>query len=238
MTEPSSSFAVVGERFPQFELVDLAGRGWSAADLVGQRTILFCFASWCICKEQLPSWQTYWESRGRDFQMLAAIFDAKGAETAAPTVEASGAEFPVLLDTTSSLGAAVGAQMVPLGIFIDAEGTVAMADISGTFEIGDPRVRVNVDRFLAGEVVEQPEAGEAMEPRALELFAEGVIAYHAGDRERALELWRDGLQHDPDNFIIRSQIWTLEHPEHFWPEVDRAWQEQQLAAEGYDKPLP
>ena len=96
MTELAGPAARVGERFPQFELEDLAGRSWSAADLAGQRTVLFCFASWCTCKEQLPSWQTYWESRGRDFQMLAAIFDAKGAETAAPTVEASGAEFPVL----------------------------------------------------------------------------------------------------------------------------------------------
>jgi hypothetical protein len=31
---------------------------------------------------------------------------------------------------------------------------------------------------------------------------------------------------------------VLEHPEHFYPLVDRAWQELQLLREGYDKPLP
>jgi len=230
--------ARVGEQVPAFELTDLDGRVWTAADFSGQPTVLFCFASWCTCKEQLPSWHKYWDSRGRDFQMVAGILDARGEETARPTVEASGAEFPVLLDPTSSLGAKFGSQLVPFGAFIDADGVVVFTDLSGTFEIGDPRVRVNVDRFLAGEELEQAEQGQAMDPQALELFADGVIAYQAGDRDAALTLWREGLAIDPDNFIIRSQIWTLENPEHFWPEVDRAWQEQQLAAEGYDKPLP
>jgi hypothetical protein len=41
-----------------------------------------------------------------------------------------------------------------------------------------------------------------------------------------------------DNFLIRSQIWAAEHLERFWPVVDREWQERQLIADGYGKPLP
>jgi hypothetical protein len=55
---------------------------------------------------------------------------------------------------------------------------------------------------------------------------------------RALATWRRALTIDPDNFLIRSQIWATENPERFWPAVDRKWQEEQLLREGYDKPLP
>lgn len=230
--------SLVGQPVPAFALEDLSGEARTQADFTGTPTVLFCFASWCTCREQLPGWQHYWDSRGRDFRMVAGIFDAKGEETARPTVEASGAEFPVMLDTTSSLGTAFGSQLVPFGVFVDGDGIVRMVDVSGAFDIGDPRVRMNLERFLAGEPVEEPDNPGEMNPRALELFAEGVSALDAGDREGALALWREGLEVDPDNFIIRSQIWSIEHPEKFWPEVDRRWQEEQLLREGYDKPLP
>ncbi len=236
--DASAGPARTGEQFPEFSLSALDGTSWSRERFAGQSTVLFVFASWCTCKEQLPGWQHYWDSRGRDFTMVAAILDAKGEETARPTVEASGATFPVLLDPTSSLGALCGSQVVPFGVLIDEAGTTQMIDVSGTFDIADPRVRVNLESFLAGDPVEQPEPGEAMNPAALELFAEGVIAYRNDGPKAALELWREALELDPDNFIVRSQIWALEHPEHFWPEVDRGWQELQLQAEGYDKPLP
>ena len=73
MQSPTGSAARVGEQVPAFELTDLDGRVWTAADFSGQPTVLFCFASWCTCKEQLPSWHKYWDSRGRDFQMVAGI---------------------------------------------------------------------------------------------------------------------------------------------------------------------
>jgi peroxiredoxin len=38
--------AVVGDRLPEFQLPDLAGRSWSGADLLGERAVVFCFATW------------------------------------------------------------------------------------------------------------------------------------------------------------------------------------------------
>jgi hypothetical protein len=77
-----------------------------------------------------------------------------------------------------------------------------------------------------------------MRPAALQGFADGVAAHQRGDTAEALALWREALAADPENFLIRSQIWALEHPERFWPAVDREWQEQQLMREGYEGPLP
>ena len=106
------------------------------------------------------------------------------------------------------------------------------------FDVADPRVAWNLERFLAGEPTESPASGAAMNAGALERFARGVSLHSAGRRHEAIQLWRSALELDPDNFIIRSQIWVAEHPERFYPAVDREWQELQLVKEGYDKPLP
>lgn len=182
-------------------------------------------------------WQRYWEERERSLLILAVAQDVQGEERVRPTVEERKVTFPVLIDRASLLGRELGFRVVPSGFFVDAEGTLRYRHVDD-FDIGDPRVRWNLERFLAGEETEPPRAEERMDPAALELFAEGAELHSAGRAEEAVALWRSALDLDPDNFVIRSQIWAVEHPEHFYPAVDREWQEQQLLKEGYDKPLP
>jgi len=64
-------------------------------------------------------------------------------------------------------------------------------------------------------------------------FAVGTILEGWGDSAGALDWWRRALARDPANFTIRKQIWRTEHPERFSPEIDFAWQKEQLAREGY-----
>lgn len=169
--------------------------------------------------------------------MLAVAQDAGGEERVRPVVEEREVRFPVLVDRESELGRKLGFRIVPSGFFVDAEGTIRYRHTSD-FDVADPRVRWNLDRFLAGAETEPAGEDGRMDPRALELFAEGVGRYAGGRPDEALALWREALALDPDNFLIRSQIWVLEHPERFYPAVDREWQELQLLKEGYDKPLP
>jgi hypothetical protein len=169
--------------------------------------------------------------------MVAVAQDVKGEAVVRPIVEERRVTFPVLLDRASTLGRELGFRIVPSGFFVDAGGRVRYRHVSD-FDLGDPRVRWNLERFLAGEETEAPAEAERMEPAALERFADGVDLYARGDEEGALAVWREALEVDPDNFVIRSQIWAVEHPEHFYPAVDRDWQELQLVKEGYDKPLP
>ena len=145
--------------------------------------------------------------------------------------------FPVLIDSVSTLGEALGFRVVPSGFFVDADGLVRYRHLDD-FGVADPRVRWNLDRFRADEPTESPDSGVVMKTEALELFAAGVSLHSAGRPDEAIRRWRSALELDPDNFIIRSQIWVAEHPERFYPTVDREWQELQLLKEGYDKPLP
>lgn len=169
--------------------------------------------------------------------MIGVAQDAAGEERVRPVVEERAIEFPVLVDRESALGRKLGFRIVPSGFFVDAGGVVRYRRVND-FDVADPRVRWNLDRFLAGEEPEVLGEEERMEPRALELFARGVALADAGDAAGALATWREALALDPDNFLVRSQIWVAEHPERFYPAVDREWQELQLVKEGYDKPLP
>jgi hypothetical protein len=169
--------------------------------------------------------------------MLGAAQDVHGEEAVRPVLERSGVTFPVLVDRESLLGRLLGFRIVPSGFFVDAGGVLRYRH-NADFDLGDSRVRHNLDRFLAGEEVEPVNDEERMVPGALELFARGADMFAKGRRDDALDAWRAAVALDPDNFVIRSQIWAVEHPEHFYPVVDREWQEHQLLKEGYDGPLP
>jgi hypothetical protein len=169
--------------------------------------------------------------------MIAVAQDAQGEERVRPIVEERDVTFPVLVDRESTLARELGFRIVPTGFFVDGKVVVRYRH-ANDFDVADPRVRWNLDRFLAGEETEEPAEEDRMSPEALELFAGGVSVYAEGKADEALALWRDALALDPDNFVVRSQIWALEHPDRFYPAVDREWQELQLVKEGYDKPLP
>lgn len=182
-------------------------------------------------------WQRKWDERRRAFRLVAVAQDVQGEERVRAVVDEREVTFPVLVDRSSLLARSLGFRVVPSGFFVDPGGMLRYRH-TDDFDAADPRVAWNLERFLAGEPTEAPEEGERMDPAALERFAEGASLYAEGDVEQALAVWREALALDPDNFVIRSQIWAVNHPEHFWPVVDREWQELQLVREGYDKPLP
>jgi hypothetical protein len=169
--------------------------------------------------------------------MLGVAQDVQGEVTVRPVVRERGVSFPVLVDRESLLGGRLGFRIVPSGFFVDAAGALRYRH-TDDFDVADPRVRQNLERFLSGDPVEPVSAEQRIRPAALELFADGVAMFADGRRSEAVRTWRRALALDPDNFVIRSQIWAVEHPEHFYPVVDRAWQEEQLVREGYDGPLP
>jgi tetratricopeptide (TPR) repeat protein len=182
-------------------------------------------------------WQRRRQETGEGFRLVAVAQDAQGEERVRPIVEERGVTFPVLVDRESVLGKELGFRIVPSGFFVDADGILRYRHVND-FDVADPRVRWNLERFLAGEETEAPADEERMDPAALDRFAEGVALYGKGQVDEALTVWRRALEIDPSNFVIRSQIWAVQHPEHFYPAVDREWQELQLLKEGYDEPLP
>ena len=172
--------------------------------------------------------------------MVGVAQEAQGAARLRPIVTAAGTTFPVLIDRASTMAGFFGFQITPSGIYLDAAATVAYIHGSAVnqFDVADARVRMNLDLHLAGHAPQPIDDDVRTGSQALEIFGEGAALLTTGDTTRALATWRRALEIDPDNFLIRSQIWAVENPERFWPAVDRGWQEAQLLREGYDKPLP
>ena len=52
-----------------------------------------------------------------------------------------------------------------------------------------------------------------------------------GNKEQALDCLRRALKLDPEDFIIRKQIWSITYPEKFHPTIDWNWQREQLKKE-------
>ena len=65
------------------------------------------------------------------------------------------------------------------------------------------------------------------------LFGLGIGRLERGDKPGAVEAWRQALARDKWNWVIRKQIWAVEHPENFYEgAIDYAWQKEQTAREG------
>jgi tetratricopeptide (TPR) repeat protein len=63
------------------------------------------------------------------------------------------------------------------------------------------------------------------------VFTTGTALLAIGRKEAALARFREALKLDPANYVVRKQIWLIEHPERFHPTIDWAWQREQLAKE-------
>jgi hypothetical protein len=160
-----------------------------------------------------------------------------GPEAARSFVEAAGVTFPTIIDELGVLSRLFGFKVVPNGVLLNEEGMIRWAKFGG-FSVDNPDDVAAVERFLAGGDPGPSPAQDvpyALGPLERELVATklqlGRLLLDSGRTVEAVAAWRDALRLDPQNFTIRKQIWAAEHPEKFFPVIDFAWQQEQLAAE-------
>lgn len=145
--------------------------------------------------------------------------------------------FPVLIDQHGLLSAQLGFKVVPNGLLIDEDGVIRYANYGG-FDVAHPEDVAVVERFIAGDDPgPSPETASPyhLDARDRDLVATklklGQALHELGHRDQAITTWREAVRLDPQNFTIRKQIWAVEHPEKFHPEIDWDWQRIQLKLE-------
>lgn len=160
-----------------------------------------------------------------------------GLEGAERYVQAAKVTFPTLIDETGATSRAFGFKVVPNGVLVDAAGIVRYLKIGG-FSIENVADVSAVERFLRGEDPgpgPEAETRYALDPVTQELIETRLRLGHAffarGQRDAAVAEWQAALRRDPDNFVIRKQIWAALYPEKFHPAIDAEWQKRQLAEE-------
>ncbi len=166
-------------------------------------------------------------------EILSIAVDAQGAEKARPFVEKAGATFTTLVDERNLLGRTYGFKAIPNGYLIDESGVVRYKRLGG-FDVRRADTGQVVDRWCTGQDLDEHAAPPA-EPGAENdgvhaLFQRGQELYHEGRVDEAIEQWREAAALEPANWIVRKQLWAVEHPERFYDgAVDFDWQKEQIA---------
>jgi len=183
---------------------------------------------------QLPVWQDFYvANQPKDTELLAVAIDFQGAALPRPYVEQAKPTYANAVDAENQLGEHFGFRAVPNVVFVDEAGIVRYTKFGG-FDIRKPADRQLAEQFVAAEpLVAAPveSAGESFASEdARTHFNQGLTLFHSGKRDEALAEWRKGLAHEPENWIIRKQIWAIEHPDKFYNgDVDFDWQREQIA---------
>ena len=166
--------------------------------------------------------------------------DIQGAEVARPWVEGAGGTYRALLDQHNAIGKAYGLKYVPVAILLDAEGRLVRP--VGSVDIGRAEFRGELEAWAAsGQVprawieAEEPTLAVALEPDEAEAdarFQLALVLLQRGKTEEALEQLRQAVRLDPQNWLIRKQMWAIESPEAFYQgAVDYGWQKAQMERE-------
>lgn len=154
--------------------------------------------------------------------------DAEGPELAHKHARAAGATYPVLVDQDGALAIRYGFRAIPNGWVIDPDGIIRFRQIGG-FDIRKPGTAEMIAEVIGGRT-EAPVAATPSAPadEAARLFQQGVQLLNLGKKREALDRWFRAAETDPQNFLVRKQIWHLLYPERFEPVIDTAWQKAQM----------
>jgi tetratricopeptide (TPR) repeat protein len=149
-----------------------------------------------------------------------------------PWLKKAGTTFRTLVDQHNEVGKAYSLKFVPVAIIVDAEGRLVRPVVA--VNIGDDDFRAELESWATtGDIpaawreTETPESRDLTpaEREADARFQLALVLLETERTEEALEQLRLAVHADPENWLIRKQMWAIEAPEAFYEgNVDYAWQ--------------
>ncbi len=159
--------------------------------------------------------------------VIGVAVDAQGPTVARPWYEKHKVTYPRLVDSANALGRTIGYRVVPNQFYIDEFGV-----FHGNLD------QAALTRKLAEPMQPIPDGLAARLRAAFErgsddsATAQAAAHLAAGNKPAAADALREALKSDPGNWLIRKQIWAIEHPDRFYDgPVDFAWQRAQIRRE-------
>ena len=158
--------AAVGEAAPAFTLKGVDGKEYTLEALKGKIVVLEWFNPDCpyVVKQYqkttvMKDTYTHCKEKGAVWLAVATGKTANNAERLQKAIDAWKIEYPVLLDSTGTVGHAYGARTTPHMYVIDAEGKLAYAGAIDNNKSADTKGDKNfvieaVDALAAGQEVE------------------------------------------------------------------------------------
>ena len=271
----------IGDPAPDLAFLTVDGKEMRLSNFRGKRVLLFIWASWCACREQLAEWQAFYRKhRDGGVEIIGVAMDAQGAAAVRPFIEQAKVEFSVVIDSVDCLWEQLGFDYIPNGYYVDERGVIRYLKVGG-FDIRDKINRKIIEDLISDKWGKNParnperpklsfkkqiiELNRQLKPatRGIEkrlklcellvktghykraakeydtilkahpknvraLFSRGVVAHRLGKFKDALVFWSEAFALEPNNWVIRKQIWALESPSHFYPHIDYNWQNEQV----------
>lgn len=179
---------------PDVRLPTVAGSSAGVYDFAGSKRLVVVFASWCGCRYDLPTWQT-WQDRFGDnnFCVLAVAVD-ESVDVVRPWVDEAKATYPVLVDADRTFVDAYGIRNVPTVIWIDEDDRIVRPN-SPEFD----------DAALERWIVDgqKPYESDAA-VRADQLMPDEDQQLARAEYRLALELWRIGEKDLAERHFVRA----------------------------------
>lgn len=156
-------------------------------------------------------------------------------------MERAGGTYPALVDRHNVLGRLLNVKYVPYVIAVDGAGRLCRG--IAPVNIDDAGFRADLEAWAATGAVPQAwrEAGKGAAPAWSESpqgreadarYQLAVTLLDLGKREEAMAELRRAFRLDPENWIIRKQLWAVEQPDAFYGgPVDYDWQKRRRQAE-------
>lgn len=133
MDDPIVEGAGIGQRAPDFALLDLDGNTMQLSDLRGHLVLVNFWASYCpFCRHEMPLFEAIHQER----QDLVVLGINIGEDTSSirSFVSEVGASYPILLDKTGGVTTAFGVLTLPATFLLDERGVVVWKKFGTTSE--------------------------------------------------------------------------------------------------------
>ena len=189
-----------------------------------------------MCREQLPVWQEFYSNHSdANVEVVTVAIAAQGAAKARPYVQRANATFTTLVDEANLLSGLFGFKAAPNGLLVDEQGVLVYRKYGG-FDIRKAEYVSLVEEWLRNPSaewlasrMEEDTVGGSQHKAAIAYFRRGLELYSAANVLGALAEWKKGSDLEPDNWVIRKQIWAVEQPDKFYNgDVDYDWQREQV----------
>jgi peroxiredoxin len=126
----------IGEKAPDFELLNLEGEKVKLSDFQGKKIMLNFWATWCPpCKEEMPVMEKYFKQASSEKVVILAV-NIDPQYNVKKFVTEMGVSFPVLLDEKDEVNSTYQILTIPTTYFIDEKGIIRAKYLSAmTYEM-------------------------------------------------------------------------------------------------------
>lgn len=143
----------VGNMIPDFTLPDLTGKKVTFSGFRGKKVILYHWATWCTCREQVPLLQKFYEqNKNKNVVLVTVAYDSEGEKHVMPFIKKNNITVPVLIERTHYLATVLNFRSTQNAFLVDEAGVIRYKWLEN-FEMTNPEMAKGLEEFANEKAV-------------------------------------------------------------------------------------